>query len=74
MNITTKDFGAGYTSITITNLNGLQLTVSDLGARITSLKVPTTHGLRELILGFDTAKEYLEKDLYIGASIGRVAG
>ncbi len=38
MNITTKDFGAGYTSITITNLNGLQLTVSDLGARITSLK------------------------------------
>ncbi|MCU5684936.1 galactose-1-epimerase [Bacillus wiedmannii] len=74
MNITTKDFGAGYTSITITNLNSLQLTVSDLGARITSLKVPTSNGLRELILGFDTAKEYLEKDLYIGASIGRVAG
>lgn len=74
MNITTKDFGAGYTIITITNPNGLQLTVSDLGARITSLKVPTTNGLRELVLGFDTAKEYLEKDVYIGASIGRVAG
>lgn len=74
MNIIRKDFGAGYTIITITNLNGLQLTISDLGARITSLKVPTTNGLRELVLGFDTAQEYLEKDLYIGASIGRVAG
>ena len=30
---------------------------------------------RELILGFDEAKEYLEKDPYIGArTIGRMAG
>lgn len=70
MTITEKDFGQGYRLITLTNKQGLQLAVTDLGARIVRL----TANQRELILGFDSAQEYLTKDPYIGASIGRTAG
>lgn len=70
MSITIKDFGKGYHLLILTNKRGLQLAVTDLGARIVSLKAFD----RELVLGFDTPEEYLEKDAYIGASIGRTAG
>lgn len=70
MKITEKDFGQGYHLITLENKNKLALSVSDLGARIVSLK----SNEQELVLGFDTAEEYIEKDPYIGASIGRTAG
>lgn len=74
MQITTKDFGNDYSLITITNDNGFELSLTDLGARIVSLKVPVSTGKREIVLGFDSASEYLQKDSFIGASIGRVAG
>ncbi|MHC9537459.1 galactose-1-epimerase [Dellaglioa sp. BT-FLS60] len=74
MKTTTKDFGNDYQLITMTNDNGFELSLTDLGARIVSLKVPTSTGKREIVLGFDSASEYLEKDSFIGASIGRVAG
>lgn len=64
MKITEKDFGQGYHLITLENKNKLALSISDLGARIVSLKSND----RELVLGFDTAEEYIEKDPYIGAS------
>ncbi len=70
MKITEKDFGQGYHLITLENKNKLVLSVSDLGARIVRLKTND----QELVLGFDTAEEYIEKDPYIGASIGRTAG
>ena len=63
MKITEKDFGQGYHLITLENKNKLALSISDLGARIVSLKSND----RELVLGFDTAEEYIEKDPYIGA-------
>lgn len=74
MQVKTKDFGNNYDLITIINDNGFELSLTDLGARIVSLKVPTSTGKREIVLGFDSANEYLEKDSFIGASIGRVAG
>lgn len=70
MTITEKDFGQGYHLITLSNTHGLKLAVTDLGARIVQL----TANDRELILGFDSAQEYLTKDAYIGATIGRTAG
>lgn len=74
MTVTTTDFGSGYHLITLTNKLGTTLSVTDLGARIVSLK-PIVNGTpRELVLGFDSADEYLTKDLYIGATIGRTAG
>ncbi|MEY8445932.1 galactose-1-epimerase [Enterococcus ratti] len=70
MTITEKEFGLGYHLITLTNNQGLQLAVTDLGARIVQLNAQQ----KELILGFDSAQEYLTKDSYIGAFIGRTAG
>lgn len=72
--ISNTDFGGGYRLITLENEQGMQLAVSDLGARIVHLSFPAAGKQRELILGFDSAEEYLVKDPYIGASIGRTAG
>lgn len=69
MHITEKDFGQDYHLITLRNEDGFQMAVTDLGARIVSLGKD-----KELILGFDSAQEYLEKDPFIGATIGRTAG
>lgn len=69
MKITEKNFGQDYQLITIENESGFHLSVTDLGARIVSLGAD-----KELILGFDSAEEYLEKDPFIGAMIGRTAG
>ena len=69
MQITEKDFGQGYHLISIENESGFHLSVTDLGARIVSLG----HD-KELVLNFDSAEEYLERDAFIGASIGRTAG
>ncbi|WP_288225850.1 galactose-1-epimerase [uncultured Enterococcus sp.] len=69
MQITETPFGKGYQLITLENEDGFHLSVSDLGARIVRLGWD-----KELVLGFDSAEEYLEKDAFIGASIGRTAG
>lgn len=69
MKIIEKEFGKDYHLITLENEDGFHLSVTDLGARIVSLGRD-----KELVLGFDSAEEYLEKDAFIGASIGRIAG
>lgn len=74
MEINEQNFGENYHLITITNQNGTSLSVSDLGAQVVHFQTIIDNEKRELILGFDEAKEYLEKDPYIGASIGRMAG
>ncbi|MBO0472003.1 galactose mutarotase [Enterococcus sp. DIV0242_7C1] len=74
VNITQKDFGESTILYSLTNNNGVTLCVSNLGARIVDLIVPVSGEKRNIVLGFDSAKEYIEKDLYIGATVGRVAG
>ncbi|MGM0341455.1 aldose epimerase family protein [Enterococcus sp. AZ007] len=69
MQITEQAFGQDYHLITIKNEDGFHLAVTDLGARIVRLGRD-----KELILGFDSAEEYLEKDPFIGGTIGRTAG
>lgn len=69
MQITEQLFGPDIHLITIKNEADFHLSVTDLGARIVSLGRE-----KELVLGFDSAAEYLEKDPFIGASIGRTAG
>lgn len=60
---------------TLTNKNGVTLKATDFGARIVALDVPLTKNeSRSLVLGFPSADEYLSKDLYFGATIGRTAG
>lgn len=74
MNIVESQFGEQAKLFTMINDNGVQLSVTDFGARIVHLNVPIAGTQRELILGFDSAEEYITKDHYIGATIGRVAG
>ncbi len=74
MNIIESQFGNQAKLFTMVNDNGVQLAVTDFGARIVHLTAPIDDMQRELILGFDSAEEYIAKDHYIGATIGRVAG
>ena len=75
MTISTESFGQGMLLYTLTNKNGVTLKATDFGARIVALDVPLTKNeSRSLVLGFPSADEYLSKDLYFGATIGRTAG
>lgn len=70
MKISTKYFGLGSTLITFTNEKGVSISFTNLGARVVDWIVRD----KNIILGFDTAQEYLTKDSYPGATIGRTAG
>ncbi|MGX7243723.1 aldose epimerase family protein [Enterococcus quebecensis] len=74
MKVTEKKFGEHAFLYSLTNNNGVTLEATNLGARIVNLYVPTAVGRKNIVLGFDSEKEYVEKDLYFGATIGRVAG
>lgn len=74
MKIESKSFGEKATLYTLKNDNDIKLEVTDYGARIVNLFVPTADGEKNIVLGFESAEEYAEKDNYIGATIGRVAG
>lgn len=66
--------------IKLTNSNGLELQVSNLGATIISLIVPDKNKKNiNIVVGLESAEDYIkplyiEKGLYLGASIGRYAG
>ena len=70
MKIRISDFGLGSSLITLTNQQGVSISFTNLGARI----VDWQKDGKRLVLGFDSAQEYLEKDTYPGATIGRTAG
>lgn len=74
MKVTEKEFGQGAVLYRLENDNGFKMDVTNLGARIVAFYVPTKDGVKNIVLGFDSAEEYLQKDPYIGATIGRVAG
>ena len=67
-------------SIKISNSIGMELEVSNFGATILSLKVQDKEGNSvNVVVGLENAEdylqnEYLNKGLYLGASIGRFAG
>ena len=70
MEIKIRDFGLGSDLISLTNKAGVTISFTNLGARIVDWQKDGKH----LILGFDSAKEYLEKDAYPGATVGPTAG
>ncbi|MEQ7179896.1 aldose epimerase family protein [Enterococcus thailandicus] len=74
MQIKEQEFGNDSHLITLINDQKTELAVTDFGARIVHLQTLIDGTKRELILGFDHAEEYLSKDAYIGATIGRAAG
>jgi aldose 1-epimerase len=58
----------------LTNANGVKAKVISYGAILTELHVPDRDGkLADVVLGFDTLKEYLAGHPFFGATVGRVA-
>lgn len=79
MRITKKEFGVTskqekVTKYILTNENGMEVTLIDLGAVITGILVPDKNGNKEdVVLGFDTVKDYETNPPSLGAVVGRFA-
>jgi aldose 1-epimerase len=66
--------GAKVEAVTLTNAAGMSARIITLGGALQSLIVPDRAGRREdVVLGYDTAQEYLTRPNYFGASVGRYA-
>lgn len=69
---------------TISNSKGMQIAVTDLGATLVKVIVPDKNGkLKDVVLGFDRAEDYLGEDMtgndsffgvVVGPSANRIAG
>ena len=58
----------------LTNNRGMTVAITNYGATVVSIKVPDRAGkFADVVLGFDTAKEYEEGTAHIGGTIGRYA-
>lgn len=69
-----KNFGKDYTLYTIESKNGIKVSVTDLGATVQSIATPDRNGVfGDVVLGYDSAEEYLANGDYLGATIGRYA-
>lgn len=61
-------------SVTLENANHMRVTLLSYGATIQSICVPDRDGaLTDVLLGYDSVREYEENDGYLGACIGRCA-
>jgi aldose 1-epimerase len=56
----------------LANANGIKMDVTNYGGRIVTLFTPDKTGkLADIVLGYDSLKEYLTGNLYFGSLIGR---
>ncbi|MBU3019170.1 galactose mutarotase [Paraglaciecola agarilytica] len=66
--------GQDIKRFTLSNDNGMQVSVTNWGAYVTSILVPDKNGLIEdVVLGYDSAEEYINDCCYNGATVGRFA-
>lgn len=66
--------GTVIEAVTLTNGKGITMTVITLGATMQLLAVPGRNGeLDDVLLGYDSAAEYLDQPQYFGATVGRFA-
>jgi aldose 1-epimerase len=66
--------GTKVEAVTLTNGAGMSARVMTLGATLQSLIVPDKAGRKDdVVLGYDTAQEYLTRPNFFGASVGRYA-
>jgi aldose 1-epimerase len=77
--VTKTDFGTlsdgtKVEAVTLTNSAGMSAKIMTLGATLQSLIVPDRVGRKDdVVLGYDTAQEYLTRPNFFGASVGRYA-
>ncbi len=58
----------------IQNKNGMSMTVTNFGGRIVTLRVPDKNGVSgDIVLGYDSLEQYLNRNSVYGAIIGRFA-
>src|SRR5262245_41372905 len=56
----------------LSNAAGTKMTVTNFGAKVIGLWVPDKNGLMgDIVLGYDSATQYIKGDPYFGATIGR---
>ena len=66
--------GTPVAAVELSNAKGMSVRIMALGAAIQALNVPDRHGvIADVVLGHDTAREYLEKRQFFGATVGRYA-
>ena len=66
--------GKEVKSYIIKNNNGMSAEVTNFGTKITSLMVPDRSGkLDDVVQGFDTLQENIDKEPYFGSTCGRFA-
>jgi aldose 1-epimerase len=66
--------GTKVEAVTLTNGAGMSAKIMTLGATLQSLIVPDKAGHKDdVVLGYDTAQEYLTRPNFFGASVGRYA-
>ncbi len=66
--------GRAVYSCNISDGMGSNATILTYGAVVQSLEIFTEAGTRQVVLGYDSAQQYLEKPYYMGCVVGRVAG
>ena len=66
--------GAPVHLYTLTNANGVEARITNYGGIVVSLKVPDRDGaLDDVVLGYDSLREYIDDDNYFGCIVGRYA-
>jgi len=68
------DTGGGQKTdlYTLRNARGMIVTITNFGATVVSIQVPDKAGKNDdVVLGFDSAKEYEEGKAFFGATVGR---
>mgnify|MGYP006282676159 FL=1 len=59
-------------AFTLTNKNGCEAKITNFGGKVMTLKVPDKNGnIGDVVLGYETAKEYVEGNPFFGAMVGR---
>jgi aldose 1-epimerase len=66
--------GTRVAAAELSNGAGLSVRIIALGASIQSLNVPDRHGvIADVVLGYDSPRDYAAKPQYFGATVGRYA-
>lgn len=66
--------GKAIEAFVLRNNGGVEVRILSYGGRISHLRVPDRHGKSEnIVLGFDHWENYLQKNPYFGAIVGRYA-
>lgn len=64
--------GTAVELYTLTNKNGISVQITNYGGIITALHVPDRNGrIEDVVLGFHTLEEYLQRNPHFGCLVGR---